>query len=473
MVKTADALAQVAKSLEANTEMLKTMKDTMQDATMSGEEMIKVQKATIGLKTKSKSQLLAQEHEEKQARRLMTVATRGQHPAFGLLSGIAGQKFEGASRLSDLQRMENQGIDLSDEQRKTKSQLIEQGADKSKFKPMFDIFNKHFGEGSKWDKMFGGHGKTAAMGLGMGAVGGGMALGKMIIDSSPMFQQMLKLLNFGIMMILRPIGDFFGFMMRPILIALLQKFIIPFYQTYLPLMQKLGTDIGERVVDFLNWIQQGIAVLSRVFKTESAAVAGVIAEGDADLIKKLQETDKSTKDDAMVKAAGMNTYEKNLDDIGSMMGSKVDGISMGSVGNWQGVIEKFGHIDEVANSFKGIDTAGYDVFSKTGELLFRNLPLMQDAIDYYENKLGYDVKKRGEETKSETLKQMEHEQFWSGQHLATAPDPFMNIGGMENKNKEPAPVVNVNFNGDVVDEYKMEKKIEDTVEKVLARRFRS
>ena len=33
--------------------------------------------------------------------------------------------------------------------------------------------------------------------------------------------------------------------------------------------------------------------------------------------------------------------------------------------------------------------------------------------------------------------------------------------------------LNVNFNGDVVDEYKMEKKIEDTVEKVLARRFRS
>ena len=50
MVKTADALAQVAKSLEANTEMLKTMKDTMQDATMSGEEMIKVQKATIGFR---------------------------------------------------------------------------------------------------------------------------------------------------------------------------------------------------------------------------------------------------------------------------------------------------------------------------------------------------------------------------------------------------------------------------------------
>ena len=77
------------------------------------------------------------------------------------------------------------------------------------------------------------------------------------------------------------------------------------------------------------------------------------------------------------------------------------------------------------------------------------------------------------EVKNQNQKHMEHEQFSSGQHLATAPDPFMNIGGMENKNKEPAPVVNVNFNGDVVDEYKMEKKIEDTVEKVLARRFRS
>ena len=48
---------------------------------------------------------------------------------------------------------------------------------------------------------------------------------KKALSASPMFQQMMKLLNFGIMMVLRPIGDFFGFLFRPILIMLLRKFI--------------------------------------------------------------------------------------------------------------------------------------------------------------------------------------------------------------------------------------------------------
>ena len=47
------------------------------------------------------------------------------------------------------------------------------------------------------------------------------------------------------MMILRPIGDFFGFLMRPILIMLLRKFIIPWYTTMYPKMIKWGTDVGN------------------------------------------------------------------------------------------------------------------------------------------------------------------------------------------------------------------------------------
>jgi hypothetical protein len=76
------------------------------------------------------------------------------------------------------------------------------------------------------------------------------------IESSPMMQQMLKLWKFGIMMIFRPIGDFFGFFLRPIFVLLLRKFIIPFYQEYLPLMQKLGHDLGERVVTLLIAIME-------------------------------------------------------------------------------------------------------------------------------------------------------------------------------------------------------------------------
>jgi len=56
------------------------------------------------------------------------------------------------------------------------------------------------------------------------------------------------------MMIFRPIGDFFGFFLRPIFVMLLRKFIIPFYQEYLPLMQQMGHDLGTKIANLLTWI---------------------------------------------------------------------------------------------------------------------------------------------------------------------------------------------------------------------------
>jgi len=49
------------------------------------------------------------------------------------------------------------------------------------------------------------------------------------------------------MLILRPIGDFFAFLFRPILILLLRKFIIPFYQTVYPWFMKNGKMVGDTV----------------------------------------------------------------------------------------------------------------------------------------------------------------------------------------------------------------------------------
>jgi len=136
--------------------------------------------------------------------------------------------------------------------------------------------DRAFGGDSKWNKMFGGHGRMAAMGAGMGAVGGGLALTKAIIDSSAMLQQMLKLLQFGVMLILKPIGDFFGFLMRPIMILMLRKFIIPFYQKVYPWFVTQGAKIGD-----------GIASLVDYFGTpEFAMVAGgVIATSIAAVLK--------------------------------------------------------------------------------------------------------------------------------------------------------------------------------------------
>jgi hypothetical protein len=80
---------------------------------------------------------------------------------------------------------------------------------------------------------------------------------KKALSASPMFQQMMKLLNFGIMMVLRPIGDFFGFLFRPILIMLLRKFIIPWYTKMYPQMMKWGTEIGTKLAGAFTALANG------------------------------------------------------------------------------------------------------------------------------------------------------------------------------------------------------------------------
>ena len=103
-------------------------------------------------------------------------------------------------------------------------------------------------EGAK--EYFKKHAVGIALSIGAAAVI--FAVLKKALDVSPMFQQMLKLLNYGIMMILRPIGDFFGFLMRPILIMLLRKFIIPWYSNMYPKMLKWGTDVGNSLAAILS-----------------------------------------------------------------------------------------------------------------------------------------------------------------------------------------------------------------------------
>ena len=107
----------------------------------------------------------------------------------------------------------------------------------------------------------------AMAGLGIAGVGLLTKAFRKALDSSPMLKQMAKLLDFGVMLLLRPIGDFFGFLFRPILILLLRKFIIPFYQEYMPLMRKMGNDIGK-------FMAGGIDVITNPMGL--AAIGGII-----------------------------------------------------------------------------------------------------------------------------------------------------------------------------------------------------
>jgi hypothetical protein len=80
---------------------------------------------------------------------------------------------------------------------------------------------------------------------------------KMAFDASPMFQQIKKLLQFGVMMVLRPIGDFFGFLFRPIMIMLLRKFIIPWYTKMYPVMMQMGDIIGRKLAGAFEALAEG------------------------------------------------------------------------------------------------------------------------------------------------------------------------------------------------------------------------
>ncbi len=78
-------------------------------------------------------------------------------------------------------------------------------------------------------------------------VAGLLQFRKILIESSPMLQAMLKILNVAVMFILRPIGDFIGFVLRPLLIPFL-KFAIAFYTSRLGIVIETGDDLGQAIL---------------------------------------------------------------------------------------------------------------------------------------------------------------------------------------------------------------------------------
>ena len=113
------------------------------------------------------------------------------------------------------------------------------------------------------DKMQGGmekYGKGLAIG-GIGALGIGGSIITKAIESSPIAQSMMKIMSTAFTLILRPIGDFFGGVMKPIALRLL----------------KFGAEnVGAGANLFKMGEKVGIAALALF--TDPAAVIGMLAE---------------------------------------------------------------------------------------------------------------------------------------------------------------------------------------------------
>ena len=139
-------------------------------------------------------------------------------------------------------------------------------------------------EGISSMKEFANKHKTGIL-IGAGSVGILLTVLKKAFDVSPMFQAIKKLLQFGFMLILRPIGDFFGFIMRPIMVMMLRKFIIPWYKDVYPVMKKLGTWIGNQVVPFIEDVASFFSTQGGQATTAGVAAAAVTA---AAIVKKIK-----------------------------------------------------------------------------------------------------------------------------------------------------------------------------------------
>ena len=106
-------------------------------------------------------------------------------------------------------------------------------------------------------KFFGTH-KLGIL-LSIGSIGLLVTAMKLVYNTSPMMQASVKLLGLMWNLGLRPIGDFFGFVMRPIFILFLRSFILPWYKVAYPFYQKWGNKIGELMS---NFTLQGFADLT-------------------------------------------------------------------------------------------------------------------------------------------------------------------------------------------------------------------
>jgi hypothetical protein len=148
----------------------------------------------------------------------------------------------------------------------------------------------------------GGIAKLAGIAGGIGILVGLIKkVTSLIFDSSPMLKQIMNLMNFGLMLIFRPIGDFIGFMLRPIVVLLLRQVIIPFYRDILPIAREFGDFLGGGLVelwedpstfiaDAINatgaWAQeQVLSMLDGTFDWEGFGTA--VLEGALTFIKAL------------------------------------------------------------------------------------------------------------------------------------------------------------------------------------------
>ena len=179
-----------------------------------------------------------------------------------------------------------------------------------------------------------------------------IGLFKAALSVSPMLQKMLELMSMTFGLILRPFGDFFGFILRPIAMAFLAS-VIPFFKEMYPRMMEWGNEIGNSLVPTVIAILDAITAIGTFLDSNRsyfehapwvlmgglAATGGAFLAKNLDLERKQKVKDpnwagKTTRDS--VKAAGtriaVGAGARSIPIIGSIL----TGLQLGSIPASQG-----------------------------------------------------------------------------------------------------------------------------------------
>lgn len=238
--------------------------------------------------------------------------------ARGLLG--AGKKLAGKSaigralmletgNMSDAENMEATGslpIGFGDSQGRERT---EQQRGRIRENPLANAFVKAMKKSKIFsDKMQGGmekYGKGMAIG-GIGALGIGGSIITKAIESSPIAQSMMKIMSTAFTLILRPIGDFFGGVMKPIAIRLL----------------KFGAEnVGSGASLFKMGEKVGIAALAMF--TDPAAFFGALVERAFGTLAVALDPLKSEAQKATAYASMLDGFDAKMESIAGVTSSDI------------------------------------------------------------------------------------------------------------------------------------------------------
>ena len=174
--------------------------------------------------------------------------------------------------------------------------------------------------------------KAVPIGLGVGVAGVIMSVIVKAFSASPLFAQMMKLMKFMVTLILMPIGTFFGALLRPILILLLRKFIVPMYSQFMPMALKVGGQIGK-------WLSSGDAIDPHDPSTENIASGNFsVGEGLAWLINEIKKGNNPLVPDPVMAEEQENKGTSQIPDEDPL---KPENLPTGDPNNNQSFYDRF------------------------------------------------------------------------------------------------------------------------------------